>query len=239
MTIEALPLPRIAIRGRSFMALVLAPEAPLAPWLARLDHHIAAAPGFLDDRPVIANLAATLRGGAPVSVEALDALEERRLHLVGIEGIDRDALAGTRWERLPLLGRGHDLRRELRADRAATDRSAPARESHAPSLLVEGPVRSGRSILFEEGDVTVVGSVASGAEIIAGGSVHVYGALRGRAIAGMRNGRDARIFCRRLEAELVAVDHLYRTAEHWGEGLHGAAVQILRDRGSLRLTPLA
>jgi len=86
--------------------------------------------------------------------------------------------------------------------------------------------------------VTVVGSVSSGAEVLAGGSIHVYGALRGRAVAGLKTGSDARIFCRRLEAELVGVGQLYRTAEHWGQALHGRTVQVFCDRGSLRLAAL-
>jgi septum site-determining protein MinC len=99
-------------------------------------------------------------------------------------------------------------------------------------------VRSGQSIVHEAGDVTIIGAVASGAEVIAGGSIHVYGALRGRAIAGLKAGSQARIFCRRLEAEMVGVDQLYRTAEHWGQGLHGKAAQVRCDRGALRLIPL-
>ena len=82
---------------------------------------------------------------------------------------------------------------------------------------------------------TIVGSVGSGAEVLAGGSIHVYGALRGRAIAGLKTGAGARIFCRKLEAEMVGVDQLYRTAEHWGAGLQGRAVQVMCDRGALRL----
>jgi septum site-determining protein MinC len=105
-------------------------------------------------------------------------------------------------------------------------------------MLIDRPVRSGQSIVFERGDVTVIGAIGSGAEVIAGGSIHVYGALRGRAIAGLRTGGSARIFCRKLEAELVAVDGLYRTAEHWGEGLHGRAVQIRRDGDALGLSAL-
>jgi septum site-determining protein MinC len=92
--------------------------------------------------------------------------------------------------------------------------------------------------MFEHGDVTIVGAVASGAEVIAGGSIHVYGPLRGRAIAGVRTGEAARIFCRRLEAEMVGVGRRYRTAEDWGSGLQGRAVQVWCDRGSLRLTAL-
>jgi septum site-determining protein MinC len=80
-------------------------------------------------------------------------------------------------------------------------------------------------VIFNEGDVTVVGSVASGAEIIAGGSIHVYGALRGRAIAGVSGQSGARIYCRKLEAELLAIDGLYKTAEEIDPGLWGRPAQ--------------
>ncbi len=65
------------------------------------------------------------------------------------------------------------------------------RRSDVNTLLIDQPVRSGQSVVFERGDITVLGSVASGAEVMAGGSVHVYGTLRGRAIAGLR-GQPAR-----------------------------------------------
>ena len=67
-------------------------------------------------------------------------------------------------------------------------------------------MRSGQSVVFMEGDITVLGSVGSGAEIIAGGSIHVYGALRGRALAGATGDARARIFCHSVEAELLAID---------------------------------
>ena len=77
-------------------------------------------------------------------------------------------------------------------------------------------VRSGQTIEFPHGDVTVIGSVGSGAEIVAGGSIHVYGSLRGRAIAGCTGNGKARIFCRKFEAELIAIDGLYKTADDLG-----------------------
>jgi septum site-determining protein MinC len=87
-------------------------------------------------------------------------------------------------------------------------------------------VRSGQSILFPKGDVTIIGSIASGAEVIAGGSIHVYGALRGRAIAGFTGNGNARIFCRRMHAELVSIDGLYRTADELDQKLRGRACQV-------------
>ena len=70
--------------------------------------------------------------------------------------------------------------------------------------------------MHPDGDVTVVGRVASGAEIVAGGSVHVYGALQGRVIAGISGGPDARIFCREARAELLCIGGVYATAEDHG-----------------------
>jgi septum site-determining protein MinC len=90
-----------------------------------------------------------------------------------------------------------------------------------PAMIVTEPVRSGQSLFFPEGDITIVGSVGSGAEVVAGGSIHVYGSLRGRAMAGTTGSPTARIFCRKLEAELVAVDGFYLTSEDMEPDLRG------------------
>jgi septum site-determining protein MinC len=105
-----------------------------------------------------------------------------------------------------------------------------------PSLLVDSPVRSGQSI-FHEGDVTIVGSVSSGAEIVATGSIHIYGTLRGRVLAGADGNPGARIFCRRLEAELIAIDGYYRMADDIGP-LVGKSIQAWLEGGALTIKPL-
>ncbi len=246
MTTEALALPSIAIRGRSFMALIVSPAPPLGDWFAALDQQMLRSAGFFADKPIIANLSAAV-GADEGPDEVLEALDARNLKVISIEGIDPGLLAGTRWERLPRLSRGQPTAHENRTDRplaipddpspaGATDR--PACVDPAPSLLVDRPVRSGQSVIFEEGDITIIGSVASGAEIIAGGSIHIYGALRGRAIAGLRTGAAARIFCQKLVAELISIDGLYLAPEHWGEGFHGRPVQIRLDQGTIKLSTL-
>lgn len=229
--------PGFRIRGRNFMALVVAPELPASAWFAALDAQLRDAAGVFADRPVIADLSAAVAAGGPEAAPILlEGLEARDLRLVGVEGVSAAALAGTRWARLPRI-QGRDLPREAQAEHAA--RTAPK----AASLLIDRPVRSGQSVVFEEGDVTIVGAVGSGAEVIAGGSIHVYGPLRGRAIAGQRAGAAARIFCRRLEAEMVGIDGLYRTpsqdgGSHWGPKLHGRPVEVRLDRGALSLSQI-
>jgi septum site-determining protein MinC len=225
-------LPQIAVRGRSVLALVVAPEPPLDDWLAALDAQLAQAPDFFAGRPVIVELAAT---HATVADPALSALAVRNLKLIGVEGIDPALIAHTLWARLPTMLRGREAPREVKGGRASP--------TSASSLIVDRPVRSGQSIVFEAGDVTVIGGIASGAEVVAGGSIHVEGPLRGRAIAGVTAGERARIFCRRLEAELVAVAGLYRTADDWAAdapcaALHGRAAQVRCEAGRLRLEPL-
>ena len=221
----------IQVRGRSLMALVLAPEPPLAAWMAGLDAHLAGAAGLFAERPVVVDLSRAVAEGRELVLIVLDGLESRGLRIVSVEGAG-PVLAGTGWERL--TGRLHG--RDVAAAPVAA--VAPAEPPGPTFQVVEGPVRSGQTLYFERGDVTVVGAVASGAEVVAGGSIHVYGALRGRAIAGLKAGAAARIFCSRLEAEMVGVGRLYRTAEHWGAGLHGRAVQVRSDRGALRLSRL-
>jgi septum site-determining protein MinC len=107
-----------------------------------------------------------------------------------------------------------------------------------PSLLVNHSVRSGQSIAFETGDITILGSVASGAEVVAGGSIHVYGALRGRAVAGLAGGAGARIYCRKLHAELVAIDGVYQTAEDMPPDRIGAPSCAWLDGDQMRITPI-
>jgi septum site-determining protein MinC len=235
-------LPQIAVRGRSVLALVVAPEPPLEVWLAALDAQIASAPDFFAGRPVIADLAATHATVAdPTAVlGALSALAVRGLKLIGVEGVDAALLDDTLWARLPTALRGREAPREVKRGARAAAAPRPAGAASACSLVVDRPVRSGQSIVFEAGDVTVIGSVASGAEVVAGGSIHIEGPLRGRAIAGVTAGESARIFCRRLEAELVAVAGLYRTADDWAADaasavLHGRPAQIRCVGGALLL----
>lgn len=120
---------------------------------------------------------------------------------------------------------------------ASSDASAPEPVNVTP-LVVDAPVRSGQTIFYPQGDVIVIGSVSSGADVIAGGSIHVYGTLRGRAMAGAYGETRARIFCRRLEAELLAVGGIYLTADEIDEKMLSQNVQIWLEREDVRVARL-
>lgn len=215
------------------MALVLAPEPPVADWLAALDAQIARAPSFFDARPVIVDLGAVPREQPDVA-GLIQAMAERGIRIIGTEGAHATWQGVAKWGG-PILANGKarpvEVPDEPRAAPAGAEPAAPAPtpEHAAPSLLISQPVRSGQSIVHEAGDVTIIGSVASGAEIVAGGSIHIYGALRGRAIAGLGGSRQARIFCSRLHAELLAIEGVYKTADDMAPALHGRAVQAWLD----------
>lgn len=106
---------------------------------------------------------------------------------------------------------------------------------HGASRIVREPVRSGQQVYAEGSDLIVLSSVSAGAEVIADGCVHIYGRLSGRAIAGARGDEAARIFCRKLEAELVAIAGIYAVAEQIKIGPRGMPAQAYLDHGQLMI----
>jgi septum site-determining protein MinC len=218
------------------MALVLAPETPLPTWLTALDAQIERSPSFFDNRPVVLDLAG-LPPEQPDIEGLLRMLETRGIRVIGTEGA-HPSWHGVETGGRPLPRGGRATRDVAPPDETASRAVASEPAAERSGLLVDHPIRSGQSVVFEKGDVTVVGSVASGAEVIAGGSVHIYGALRGRAIAGFAGNPRARIFCRRLDAELLAIDGVYQTADDMDASLRGRAVQAWLEGEAMRITAL-
>lgn len=128
------------------------------------------------------------------------------------------------------------------AARAPEPAPVPAPASPAPraepGLVHLHPVRSGQQVYAQERDLTVCATVGAGAEVIADGSIHVYGALRGRALAGAAGMATARIFCREFHAELVAVAGHYKVLEEIPKALLGKPVQIWLEHDKLRIEQL-
>ena len=104
----------------------------------------------------------------------------------------------------------------------------------APGQMHTTPVRSGQQVYAQARDLTVCATVGAGAEVIADGSVHVYGALRGRALAGAQGDSKARIFCREFHAELVAIAGNYKVMEEIPKDLQGKAVQVWLQQDTLK-----
>jgi septum site-determining protein MinC len=215
------------------MALVLAPEMPLAGWLAALDAQIARAPAFFDARPVLLDLAALPREQPDVA-GLIAGLASRGIRIIGTEGAHPAWHGVEKWGGPIASGKGGKTV-EMPDERQP---AVPPPAAESGSLILEQPIRSGQSIVHEGGDVTVIGAVAWGAEVVAGGSIHVYGPLRGRAIAGLNGNKGARIFCRKLEAELLAIEGVYKTADDMDGALHGRAAQAWLDGNSMMIAAL-
>jgi len=118
------------------------------------------------------------------------------------------------------------------ASPAAVASTTPASR---PGLVQKAPVRSGQQLYAENRDLTVLSTVGAGAEVIADGSIHIYGTLRGRALAGAKGNTDARIFCREFHAELVAIAGNYKVLEDVPEELHGKPVQVWLEKDQLMI----
>lgn len=217
----------LSFRGRVFKALALTPEPPVGDWLAGLDLALKRSPTLLKGRALILDLA-ELKPSLDDLQGLLEELRGRDIRVLGIEGSDQ---AGEGLPPILLQGRpGASI--EVPAVPAEPEPQV------VTSITVEGSIRSGQSIVNPTGDVTVMGHVSSGAEVLAGGSIHVYGALRGRAIAGAARNPRARIYCRKFEPELLGIDRLVRTAEDMGSALRGMAAQVWLDGGTMKLAKL-
>lgn len=244
-------------KGKSFIAIVLTPQIPSEEWFAEIDRIMTRSPGFFIDRPIILDVK-----GTKVHIDdlegILEGLNQRSIRVMGIDGI-----AGTRLKPgmppsfgggrlttdVDVPGPGGDATAAPKAAKVArvtpvagdaavaadpeTDDLDDDTNGDARSIVITEPVRSGQSVVHPTGDVTIIGSVSSGAEVIAGGSIHVYGALRGRALAGVSGDEQARIFCTKLDAELVSINGLYQIADDFGADVLNASAQIRFENETL------
>jgi septum site-determining protein MinC len=217
----------VRLRGRSYVAFVFCPTVPIISWLEEIDATLARSPGFFVGRPIVLDLSALELSQSGIA-HLVMSLKDRQIRVLGVEGVDPSCLTASM---PPLLTGGRAC---------GLEQIEPKKPEARPqtSLLLESPVRSGQSVIFTEGDVTILGSVGSGAEIVAGGSIHVYGALRGRAMAGVNGNSTARIYCQKIEAELLAIDGFYQTADDIALPLRNRPAQAWLQGDIMMITAL-
>jgi len=218
----------VRMRGRSYVAFVFSPAVPIVGWLEEIDATLARSPNFFVGKPVVLDLSAVDLSQTAIA-HLIGNLEQRNIRVLGIEGVEAAYLTA---KMPPLLTGGRPCGLTL------DEPKKPEVKPRPMSLLLESPVRSGQSVIFTEGDVTVLGSVGSGAEIVAGGSIHIYGTLRGRAMAGVNGNSAARIYCQKIEAELLAIDGYYQTAEEIDAALRNRPAQAWLEGDVMKITPL-
>ena len=221
------------LRSGGIDALHLSPRTDdLTALLQALQQRLDGAPEFLSGESLVIDLR-RIPEGSSLDVDALAAwLRDHGLRALGVVA---DALPPG--VRLPLL-HSQDRRGDATPQPAAAEPAPAAGAPTQATLVIERPLRSGQRV-YSAGDLIVLDVVSHGAEIIAAGHIHVYAALRGRALAGAHGDTSARIFCSCLEPELVAVAGVYRTAETpLPPEVAGQAAQIRLDGDSLRIEAL-
>jgi septum site-determining protein MinC len=201
-------------------------------------------PNFFDDDPVVIDLAPLHGHAEPVAfAELVAALRRHRMRPALVTGGNAAQMADALAAGLPAAPaavptpkpRTVEVEVEVEVIREV-EREVPV---HVPTLIVDKPLRSGQQAYAKGGDLIVQGAVNAGAEVLADGNIHVYGPLRGKAVAGSRGNTEARIFTTCLEPELIAIAGVYRTTETpLPKDVAGKPAQVRLVDGVLVMTPL-
>jgi septum site-determining protein MinC len=125
-----------------------------------------------------------------------------------------------------------------RKEAAPPPPTRPSGVSHRPPMVIRQPVRSGQTIYAEGTDLVLLAPVNSGAEVIADGHLHIYSTLRGRAVAGAQGMTDARVFCQKLDAELISISGAYLLPDDFPVERRGKPAQIYLENGICQVVAL-
>lgn len=229
----------IELKGSSFTLSVLhLHDAQPEVILQALQDKVSQAPAFLKNAPVVVNVA-NLDGSVNWK-KVQQAVVSSGLRVVGISGCKDEALK-KEIERagLPLLTEGKE--KSSRSSAAPAEVVAPVEPIVSPitkTRLIDAPVRSGQRIYAPNCDLIITNHVSAGAELIADGNIHVYGMMRGRALAGASGDRDAQIFCTNLAAELVSIAGEYWLSEQIPADYYGKAARLSLASGALSVQSL-
>jgi septum site-determining protein MinC len=211
-----------------------------------LKDKISQAPGFFRDTPLIISL--EKYEGLDSELDFFNIIgtcRRNNIHVIGVRGGNDDQRRLARGAALALMpGNGQrDRAHETEAvpEKAAEAAEAPAAQTAPevrPTKIISQPVRSGQQVHAPEGDLVILAPVQAGAEVLAAGNIHIYGPLRGRALAGIHGAESARVFCQSLEAELVSIAGHYKISEDLQDNSWKSAVQIQLRDDLLVVTPL-
>ncbi len=217
------PAPFDMKAGQFTIPTLVLRDTDLAGLDAFLAQQVARLPSFFDQAPVAIDLSSLPNQGELSEFPmVVGMLRGHGMIPVGVRGASTEQKAQAMALELAIMPAGR--RGAVARTESATRDAVPTTDRRA--LVVEKPVRSGQRVYARGGDLVVLAGVSSGAEVMADGHIHAYGALRGRAMAGVTGDKEARIFCRSLGADLVSIAGLYRVSEKLEGRYLGRAVQI-------------
>ncbi len=212
--------------------------------LARLDQQlaqkVAQAPAFFSNTPLVLALDKLPEGEGRLDLDALMALcRSHGLRTLAVRASREEDIAAANALDLPVLPPSGARERALDPAGAAKQPDKPAAPELKPSKVISTPVRGGQQVYAQGADLIVLAPVSAGAELLADGNIHVYGPMRGRALAGVKGNREARIFCQQMGAELLSIAGQYKVAEDLRrDPLWGEAVQVSLSGDVLNITRL-
>ena len=212
--------------------------------LERLDRQLAVkveqAPDFFNNTPLVLALD-KLPADSDLDLPALIALcRKHGLRTLALRAGDPQIIEAAGVLDLPVLPPSGAKERKLDlASKAPAEPAKPAEPLYRPTRVVTTPIRGGQQVYAKDGDLIVLAAVSPGAELLADGNIHVYGPLRGRALAGIKGDTNARIFCQQLAAEMVSIAGRYKVAEELRrDPLWTEAVQLKLSGDVLNITRL-
>ncbi|MCH7375155.1 septum site-determining protein MinC [Aeromonas sp. MR19] len=199
---------------------------------------VAQAPQFFNCAPLVINVERLT--DIPDFEQLKELVESEDFVLVGITGTQNEAMkTAAKAAGLAVMASGKSRKAELPPEKAPIP--APVIEVKAapaplvPSKVHVGPVRSGQQLYAAGTSLVILGSVSPGAEVIADDSIHIYGTLRGRAIAGAKGNTQARIYCQQLQAELLSIAGTFQLSDALPAGLIQQPVHVRLDNEQLRI----
>ncbi len=218
--------PAVEIKGGTVtLPIVRLLSSDLALSTKQLAEQLAKAPEFFRSAPVILDVSALEDKSRLDLASLVEQLKQMGVIAVGLRGGNEALRRSAASLKLAVLA---DAPSRIVAFESSQSKPLPPPELRpaAKALLITQPVRSGQRVYAKGTDLIVLASVGHGAEIMADGHIHVYGTLRGRALAGVRGDTECQIFCRELQAELVSIAGHYRVNEDLDESVRGRSVQI-------------
>jgi septum site-determining protein MinC len=226
----------LQFKGRMITVTVLRLLQPSLEAVAReLDACLIDGSGLLTGLPAVLDLEALGEAARELDLPGLTALlRDRGVSLIGLRDTGEASRSQSAVAGLAVL----NVDGGRASPRRDVEIAAPVAAEPVRSMLVTQPVRSGQQIYARDGDLILTAPVSAGAEVMADGNIHIYAPLRGRAMAGVLGDTGARIFCQRLDCELVAVAGHYRLSEQISEAERMGPVQIRLEGESLLIEKL-
>lgn len=237
------------LKGSAFTLSILQLEGvKLSELKKQLREKINLAPQFFRYAPVVVDISKLTEQQSQIDfAELRTILHEQHLIPVGIRGAEsdlHDQIHQAQFavmqdsDQMPKHAKKPQTDNTLLAGKGRQPETSAAQPEQPTALLINEPIRSGQQVYAQGTDLIITSTISPGSELLADGNIHVYGTLKGRALAGVNGNKSARIFCNRLEAELVSIAGQYKIFEEVYQQDDSKVKQLYLDGDQLIISSL-